>query len=125
MSLLSERRFIDIGNLSSGMLVEFSYTKISDDSTKSYIAIVIDPNKDNYLHALLIDDLSDFELVNLVVRLGDSFTFDPDKRADPLTNLKTDEAYNKYLGIKNQRRYRTFLVNKISSLRQILIGELT
>lgn len=124
MALKSQRRFISKTNVTSGMLLEFSYTKTSDNTTKNYITLVIDPNKDNRMHALLVDDLSDMELVGMITRLG-SFNYDADNPANPLTNLKTDEAYTKYLGIKNDRRYRTFLVNNISSLRQILVGELT
>lgn len=124
MPLRSERRFIAKSNLSSGMLIDFSYKKISDGSSKNYTALVIDPNKDKYLHALLIEDLSDSELVNMITRLG-QFSYDPDERNKPITDLQSDEAYSKYLGIKNERRYRTFLVENISSLRQILIGKLS
>lgn len=124
MALKSQRRFISKNNVTSGMLLEFSYTKVSDNTTKNYITLVIDPNKDNRMHALLVDDLSDMELVGMITKLG-NFTYDPNNPSNPLTDLKSDAAYNKYLGIKNDRRYRTFLVNNISSLRQILIGELT
>lgn len=124
MALRSDRRFIAKNKLISGMLVEFNYTKL-DGTTKRYEAIIVDPNKDNYLHGLLIEDLSDFELFTLITTLGDSLKFDQDNRTAPITNLQTDDAYKKYLGIKSQRRYRTFLVDKISSLQQILIGELS
>ena len=124
MPLRSQRRFIAKSNISSGMLVEFTYKKISDGSSKSYTVLVIDPDKDKYLHALLIEDLSDSELVGMVTKLG-QFSYNPDEPNKPITDLKSDEAYNKYLGIKNQRRYRTFLIDNISSLRQILIGELS
>ena len=123
MPLRSERRFISKSKISSGMLVEFTYKKVGDGSSKNYTALVIDPDKDKYLHALLIEDLSDNELVNMITKLGE-FSYDPDERNKPLVDLQNDEAYDKYLGIKNQRRYRTFLVDNISSLRQILIGKL-
>lgn len=106
------------------MLVEFTYKKVSDGSTKKYIVLVIDPDKDKYLHALLIEDLSDNELVTMIKQLGE-FSYDADEKNKPLTDLQSNEAYNKYLGIKDQRRYRTFLVDNISNLRQILVGELS
>jgi hypothetical protein len=130
MALRSERRFIANGNIESGMLLEFSYTKIKDGSIKSYMVLVIDPIKKNettgneQLHALLVDDLNDMELIQLITKLG-SFEFDPDNRAAPITNLQSDAAYTKYLGtVKSERRYRTFITKNISSLRQILIGGL-
>jgi hypothetical protein len=124
MALRSERRFISQVAVKSGMLVEFTYRKMRDSTAKTYMAMVVDPNKNNYLHALLVDDLSDVDLIRLVVTLG-NLTFDPSNRAQPLTDLKSDEAYKKYSGIKDQRRYRTFLLSNISGLRQILIGDIT
>jgi hypothetical protein len=124
MALRSERRFISQVALASGMLVEFTYRKMRDSTTKTYMGLVIDPNKNNYLHALLVDDLSDADLIRLVTTLG-NLTFDPSNRAQPLTDLKNDAAYKKYSSIKDQRRYRTFLLSNISSLRQILIGAVT
>lgn len=124
MPLRSERRFISKSKISSGMLVEFSYQKIKDKTRQSYVAIVIDPNKDDYLHALLINDLSDKELLDMITKLGE-ISYNPQQRDKPLIDLQNDDAYDKYLGIKNQRRYRTFLIENISSLRQILIGKIT
>jgi len=130
MALRSERRFISKNKIQSGMLLEFSYMKITDGATGVYTVLVIDPAKKNestgneQLHALLIDDLSDMELIGLVTTLG-SFQFNPDERTAPLTNLQSDDAYNKYLSTtKSQRRYRTFILKNIASPRQILIGEI-
>lgn len=129
MALRSERRFISKSKIESGMLLEFSYMKIADGAAGQYTVLVIDPVKKNestgneQLHALLIDDLSDMELIGLITTLG-SFQFNPDDRAAPLTNLQSDAAYNKYLSTtKSQRRYRTFILKNITSPRQILIGE--
>lgn len=121
MALRGERRFISINNVLSGMLIQFSYRKATDNSIKNYTIIVVDPNKNNYLHGLLIDDLSDSELIGLITQLGE-FNYDPTNRSSPITNLQSDVSYNKYKGL-NQRRYRTFLLNNISNLRQILIGK--
>ena len=122
MALRSVRRFIGINNVKSGMLVQFGYSKL-DNSSNSYTALVIDPNKNNYMHALLIDKLSDAELVSLVKQLG-SLNYDPEAKNAPITDLQNDEAYKNYTQIKDKRLYRTFRLNKISNLRQILIGEL-
>jgi hypothetical protein len=130
MALRSERRFISKANIQSGMLVEFSYTKIKDGSTGSYMVLVIDPIKKNettgndQLHGLLIDDLTDMELIGLITKLG-GIEFNSDKPEAPLTNLQSDEAYSKYLNTtKSQRRYRTFVMKNVSNPRQILIGEI-
>jgi hypothetical protein len=130
MALRSERRFISKSNIQSGMLLEFSYTKKSDGSTKSYMVLVIDPSKENentkttQLHGILIDDLSDEELIKLVVTLG-NVQLTPDERSEPLVNLQSDEAYDKYVGsIKGDRRYRTFVTDNIANPRQILLGEI-
>jgi len=131
MSLRSERRFISYADVKSGMMVEFSYTKDSGEMS-SYKAIVIDPDKtgevqgrsEHYMHAILIDELTDFEIVSLATELGEEFNFDPDRRKAPITYLQTDEAYNRYRSsnLKPKRIYRTFVKDRIRSIRQILIG---
>jgi hypothetical protein len=114
------------------MLIEFSYTKIKDGSMGKYTVLVIDPSKKNesttntQLHGLLVDDLSDMDLVRISTEFGQTFNYNPDDRSNPITNLQSEDAYARYAAstMKNDRRYRTFAVNNISSLRQILIGEL-
>jgi hypothetical protein len=92
MPLRSERRFISKSNIQSGMLLEFSYTKKSDGFTKSYMVLVIDPAKKNentkttQLHGVLINDLSDDELIELVDTLGQRAT-------DAKVKLYTDPSY--------------------------------
>jgi len=132
MALRSERKFISKGNIQSGMLVEFSYKKIKDGNTGKYTVLVIDPNKKNesttkdQLHGLLVDDLSDMDLVRISTEFGQTFNYNADDRSNPITNLQSGEAYSRYTAstMKNDRRYRTFVVDNISSLQQILIGEL-
>lgn len=127
MALRSERRFISPNNIESGMMIQFSYVKENGDSGL-YEVIVIDPKKSVrekiYLHALLLEGMTDQEIFQLVARLGDTVNFNPDKRAEPLTNLQTDAAYERYKGstLSSKRVYRTFLFDKISNARQILIG---
>lgn len=111
------------------MLLEFSYTKKSDGSTKSYMVLVIDPAKKNentkttQLHGILIDDLSDDELIKLIVTLGNT-QITPNAREAPLANLQSNETYDNYVGsIKGDRRYRTFVLDNVGSVRQILVGK--
>jgi hypothetical protein len=92
--------------------------------------IIIDPAKkagdDAYLHGLVIDNLSDMELVRLSTEIGKEFNYDPSERKAPITYLQSDAAYERYKasGIVNERLYRTFLLSNVSNPRQILIGEL-
>jgi hypothetical protein len=123
MALKSERRFISKNDIQSGILIEFFYKK-KDGSTKKYITLVIDPDKNGLLHALLIDDLSDFEILQTITKLA-NLNYDPSNPKAPITNLQTDEAYVNYSLIKDQRRYRTFLTENIFNLRQILIGDVS
>lgn len=124
MALLSERRFISTTKITSGMFVEFSYRKVKDNITKTYIALVIDPSRDKYLHAVLIDDLSDQEIIQMITQLG-NLIYDPMQRDQPLTNLQSDDAYRRYTTLQRKYQYRTFLLANISGLRQILIGSIT
>jgi hypothetical protein len=121
MALLSERRFISTSKITSGMFVEFSYRKVKDNATKTYIALVIDPNRDGYLHAILVNDLPDQEIIKLITQLG-NLTYDPTQRDQPVTDLQSDDAYRRYTTLQGKYQYRTFLVPNISGLRQILIG---
>jgi hypothetical protein len=129
MPLRSEGRYISPEEFQTGMMIDFSYTK-RDSTVQRYLAIVIDPAKktgDNiYLHALLIDGLSDMELVRLSIEVGQVFNYDPDDREAPITYLQSDDAYSRYKAspFLNQRIYRTFLLENVTSPRQILIGEL-
>ncbi len=129
MSLQSERRFLSKTNLTSGTMVEFSYIA-KDSTTKTYSVLVIDvinTNDIQYLHGLLLDNLSDFDIIKLSTQVGNQFNFNPDERDVPLTSLNSDEAYSRYKTsiFKNDRRYRTFILDNVSNLTQILIGEIT
>lgn len=148
MALRSSRRFIAQTNIKSGMMVEFTYTKL-DSTTSSYTILIIDPNKNGYVHGLLIDDLSDQDLIRLVEvgedtvknKLGKIKSIPAriipaenieeigslkNERTAPLTNLQSDAAYQRFKSseFSEDRRYRTFLIGKMSGVRQILIGEM-
>jgi hypothetical protein len=126
MALRSERRFLGRNELiKSGMLVQFTYQK--EDSTKSeYTVLVIDPNKDSQLHAIVLDNLSDADVFRMVLELAETIQFVPYDNRASLANLQSDQMYNRYKSsaIKTERRYRTFIVDRIINARQILTGAL-
>lgn len=124
MGLRSERRFISKNSLKTGMMVEFSYTK-KDSTTSSYTVLVVDPDRNGHLHGILIGDLSDAELIKFATEVGSKFTYDPEERNAPITELQSEAAYQRFKSsmFGNTRRYRTFLLDKITSTRQILTGE--
>ena len=130
MPLRSERRFIKLSDISSGMMLNFVYTKEAG-VVKEYTVLVIDPDKINestdthQLHGVLLDGLTDFEIIKMVTAVGDGFRFSPDDRAAPLTKMNTDKSYELYrAAYKGQNRYRTFILTKMTSVKQILIGEI-
>ena len=126
MGLRSSRRFISKYNIKTGMMVEFTYTKL-DSTTSSYTVLVIDPEKNGHMHGLLIGDLSDQDLIRLSSEVGGTFEHDLADRKAPITDLQSEAAYERFKssGFSDVRRYRTFIVEKISSIRQILIGEIS
>ena len=130
MALRSERRFIGINSLKSGMMIEFNYTKKSGGSG-NYVVLVVDPKRQNeratepQLHGFVIDELSDSELIEFFTSFGKSTKLDyDDRRASVVEDLNTDEAYNTFKSSKyvKDRSYRTFNLSGMSSIRQILIG---
>ena len=130
MALRSERRFIGITSLKSGMMIEFNYTKKSGGSG-NYVVLVVDPKRQNeratepQLHGFVIDELSDSELIEFFTSFGKSTKLDyDDRRASVVEDLNTDEAYNTFKSSKyvKDRSYRTFNLSGMSSIRQILIG---
>jgi hypothetical protein len=127
MALRSERRYISKGDIKSGMMLDITYQKKSGE-TKPYTILVVDPTKQNQytttsqLHGILINDLTDAELIKLVVTIG-NLQYQEDRRS-PLTNLQSDEVYDKYKSLYgSQDRYRTFILENIKTARQILLGE--
>jgi len=130
MSIRSERRYVNLNDIESGMMIEFSYTKKSGD-TNSYIVLVIDPNKPNkytaesQLHGFVIDELSDMELIEFFSSFNKTLKFDyENRRASIIEGLNTDDAYSTFASSKyvKNRSYRTFNVNNMSQIRQVLLG---
>jgi len=130
MPLRSERRFINISNVESGMMIQFNYKKKSGESGQ-YIVLVVDPNRTNtratepQLHGFVIKELSDSELIEFFASFKTNIKLDyDDRRAPVVEKLNTDEAYNKFVSSKyvTDRSYRTFNLSGISQVRQILPG---
>lgn len=131
MPLRSERRFISLNSVTPGMMIQFNYTKKSGGSG-SYTVLVVDPNRQNdhasepQLHGFVIDELSDSQLIEFFASFGKTINLDyEDRRASVVEGLNTDEAYNMFKASKyvDNRSYRTFNISSMSSVRQILLGE--
>lgn len=131
MGLKGQRRFISLNNITSGMMIQFSYKKASGGSGQ-YVVLVVDPNRQNerasepQLHGFIINELSDSELIEFFSSFGTSTKLDIEQnRAPVVEELNTDEAYAKFASSKyvKNRSYRTFNLSGISQVRQILLGE--
>lgn len=130
MALRSQRRYINISDVKSGMMVQFTYNKKSG-GTDEYVVLVIDPNRENdhatepQLHGFTIKELSDNELIDFFNSLGSGKTITAeDRRAPVVESLNSDDAYAKFASSKyvSSRAYRTFNLSGISQVRQILLG---
>lgn len=130
MALRSERRFISIDAVESGMMIQFNYTKKSGGSG-NYVVLVVDPSRqneratENQLHGFVIDELSDKELIEFFASFNKNINIDyTDRRASVVEGLNTNEAYATFASSKyvKDRSYRTFNLSGISRVRQILIG---
>ncbi len=130
MSLRSERRYIGVNDIESGMMIQFNYSKKSGGSGQ-YIVLVVDPNRENdhasepQLHGFVIDQLSDSELIEFFSSFRTTITIDPEnRRKSVVEQLNTDEAYATFAASKyvKDRSYRTFNLSGMSSIRQILAG---
>lgn len=130
MPILSERRYISVGDIRSGMMIQFTYNKKSG-GTDDYIVLVVDPNKPNkyttekQLHGFIIEDLSDAQLIEFFSSFNKTVKLDYlDRRASVVEGLNTTEAYNAFKTSKyvKDRSYRTFNLNSMNQVRQILLG---
>lgn len=130
MPLRSERRFIGVSNVTSGMIVQFNYTKLNGDNSQ-YIVLVVDPYrkndhaKEHQLHGYDVKEMSDEELVTFAAEFKTRLNIDPDNRRKELVgDLNTQEAYETFRSsqFSQGRPYRTFNLSKITQMRQVLIG---
>ena len=130
MAILSERRFISLKNVRPGMIVQFRYTKLSGEAD-NYVILVIDPDRTNehargpQLHGYDIRDMTDEELFNFLANLRKTIRLDPEFRNQSIVeDIDSDDAYEAYMSsrYKDTRKYRTFNLNAISQLRQVLVS---
>ena len=130
MPLRSERRYIGVSNVTSGMIVQFNYTKLNGDSGQ-YTILVVDPYRKNdrateyQLHGYDVKDMSDEELVQFASTFQSRLSIDPtNRRRELVSDLNTQEAYETFRSseFSQDRSYRTFNLSKISQMRQVLIG---
>jgi hypothetical protein len=130
MPLRSERRYIGLGDVKSGMMIEFNYAKKAGGSGR-YVVLVVDPDKKNdratepQLHGFVIGDLTDSQLIEFFSSFGTTVKIDyEDRRASVVENLDSQEAYNKFASSKyvRNRSYRTFNLSGITRVRQVLVG---
>ena len=132
MPLRSERRFINLSNVESGMMIQFTYRKKSGGDGE-YVVLVVDPNRQNehasesQLHGFVIEELTDEELIQFFSSFNQTIKLDfEDRRASVVEGLNTDEAYAIFAASKyvKDRSYRTFNLSGISRVRQILLGSI-
>lgn len=130
MPLRSERRFIGVSNVTSGMIVQFNYTKLNGDSNQ-YVVLVVDPYRKNerarehQLHGYDVKDMSDEELITFATTFSSRIQIDPvERRKELVGDLNTQDAYETFRSsqFSQGRPYRTFNLSKITQMRQILIG---
>lgn len=133
MALLSERRYISQTSIQSGMIVQFNYTKLNGDSNQ-YTVLVIDPNRTNkhasqpQLHGYNLEDMSDEEIINLAGVFKKTININPETRNEPLVEeLNSSDAYENFSNsvFYDDRKYRTFNINAMSQVRQVLISSPT
>lgn len=103
--LFGTRRFVSRTKLNTGAVVQFTY-----DGEEKY-AVVLDPEWNGKMHALSLRELSSDQLKNLLSELKGI--------------VDREEIYDKYKSSSytETRPYRTYLINKMKSLRQIYLKE--
>lgn len=130
MPLRSERRYIGMNDVKSGMMVEFTYSKKSGGSN-NYMVLVVDPRRKNeratelQLHGFIIDNMTDDQLVEFFASFRKNVKMDyTDRRASVVEGLDSKEAYTTFVNSKyvKDRSYRTFNHSGITKIRQILLG---
>lgn len=132
MPLRSERRTINLDKVEPGMMLQFIYENLKGESD-SYVVLVIDPNRTNtrarepQLHAFIIEDMSDEELVSFITSFRTSVNIGDyeNRRKAIVEQLDSDDAYSRFKSSKyaGGRPYRTFNRSKMRMVRQILSGE--
>lgn len=102
---LGIRSFISRGDLKPGKVIQFTY-----DGEQKY-ALVLNPNWEDKLHGLSLKDVDLSKFIQIRDLVG--------------SETNGEDLYNKF---KNSnfvvdRPYRTYLLSKISALREIFVKE--
>jgi hypothetical protein len=101
--IFGTRKFTSRTKLTPGVVVQFTY-----DGEQKY-AVVLDPDWENKMHAVSLKNLSPDQLKNLL---------------SELKGLNSrEEIYSKYKTSQytESRPYRTYIIKKISTLREIYL----
>ena len=102
---LGTRSFVSKKDLTPGKVIQFTY-----DNEQKY-ALVLNPEWEGKLHALSIQNVNISQFSEIVKLVGE----DKDGRI----------LYNKFRNSKllTDRPYRTYLLSKVSTLREVFIKE--
>jgi hypothetical protein len=101
--VLGTRKFASVGSLKPGSLIQFTY------NMEQKHALVLNPNWEGKLHALSLVGLSPEDTKQILAEVS---------------NLNNSaDIYETYKNSKYTmgRSYRTYLINKISALREIYL----
>jgi hypothetical protein len=127
--LRSSGVFASTSKITTGMMIDFTYLTLEGESDR-YQVMVIDPAKPHpktnniQLHGILLgDDVSDDEIIRMLLAMDDYVRPIEEVSWQPLAKLDTDTAYEKFKQfIPNPKeKYRTFLVDKMDNIRQISV----
>lgn len=116
MAILSRRKFTNYKYITSGQVAAFGY------EGKNYTVLVIDPKKINdhsdsvLLHAITLEDMSEDDIFSWYTTLNLSVFGQ---------SLDSTAIYDKYKNssLVSQRRYRTFVVDKIKNPQTVTFGQ--
>jgi hypothetical protein len=104
-STLGVRSFVSKGNLIPGKVIQFTY-----DSEQKY-ALVLNPEWEGKLHALSLRDINLSKFIEIRKLVGD--------------DTDGQRLYAKFRNspLLVDRPYRTYLLSKVSTLREVYIKE--
>ena len=103
--VLGIRKFTSVTNLKPGSVVQFTY-----DGEQKY-ALVLNPQWKDKMHAVSLPSLSSESIKNLLAELKNFST------PDSIYNAFKTSQYT------SSRPYRTYIINKIKTLREIYLKE--
>lgn len=101
--LVGTGKFVSVDKLSAGDIIDFRYDGLRK------VALVLNPNWEDKLHALKVAKFSDRELTELLQQIGEEK--DPEK-------LYEQFKYSSYVA---ERPYRTYVLKRISLVRKVFL----